>query len=447
MDQPHHSLLSLPILSKPRRRLIHVDLATVNKKLRTSPDGVHLRELTIGQAGLGCACWDGAIVLARWITSHASAVRGLVGMEVGAGVGLPGIVAARYAHRLVLSDYMSEVVHNLAYNITLNSNVSLDTEDDDERDQVELDRRRALRQNVKDSARVAILDWHAINPDEEDKRRMKENEEEDRERKKGGEDKEMLGLETTPLILNTGNIDEAESSSPSSSSIPSPTLTSANSTPAAARSHPALPSLSTRLSSLSFVPSPLFIDPTGLGPASCDFLLGAELIYVCNPHHQQCFQRILEYYLKDGGCYYCVQSRNREGMPAFLQQITAPMPPSIAAPSASASSPTSSAPIHVPRFRAYWQEVDPVHSGLTGLYRSEKQPKGFVQREETYVFYVIQKLASSGVEEETPQLDLDALSIPGGKLVDVRNQPAPEVAMLRDEKEARQEAMTIMFKH
>jgi hypothetical protein len=160
-----------------------------------------------------------------------------------------------------------------------------------------------------------------------------------------------------------------------------------------------------------------------LGALSCDFLLGAELIYTHNKHHQQCFQMVLEYYLKPGACYFCVQSRNREGMPDFVSMITTEK-----------------------GWNVWWQIAPSVASAaekkvklkpkdvLTGDFRAgEKQPNGFVQRDEVYVFYIIQK---PGGDVEVP---IESLSLPGGKLVSTREAPPPEVEMLRDEQRVFQE--------
>ena len=41
-------------------------------------------------------------------------------LELGAGCGLPGIVAAKFARHVVLTDYVDDVLRNLEYNIKLN---------------------------------------------------------------------------------------------------------------------------------------------------------------------------------------------------------------------------------------------------------------------------------------------------------------------------------------
>lgn len=384
--QPHHTMLGVPTSTKPKRRTVHLRLADVDRKTKCSPDQVHIREMTVAQGGLGCAIWDGSIVLARWMHAHADeCFRGRVGMELGAGVGVPGIVAARYAARVVLTDYMEEVVANLAYNLKLNANVDQEDEDDECRDEVELARRRAMRQNVRASGSSALLDFHAIDPDEEDLQRMEES--------------------RTEAAAAASAAASSSSSSAAASSSAAPSVDGAA-------------ALSSRLSGLPFVPSVHFVDPTGLGPASCDFLVGAELIYTHNRHHQACFLKILQYYLKKGGRYYCVQSRNREGMPTFVADL-----------------------LLTNGFTVHWQAATP-ESGLTGGYRTEKVPKGFVQREEEYIFYVIQ-WGEADEASATANPPIATLSLPGGTLQSAADVPVPQVNMLRDGEQVLKEGAQI----
>jgi predicted nicotinamide N-methyase len=74
-------------------------------------------------------------------------------IELGAGVGLPGIVASRFAKQVVITDCLDNLVQNLKYNVSLNANPedSLVPE---------------LAENVKNSAQVQLLDWHDV--DQED---------------------------------------------------------------------------------------------------------------------------------------------------------------------------------------------------------------------------------------------------------------------------------------
>ena len=52
----------------------------------------------------GVALWPSAIALAHEVTARADAFRGRTVLELGAGTGLPGIIAASYAARVVQTD-------------------------------------------------------------------------------------------------------------------------------------------------------------------------------------------------------------------------------------------------------------------------------------------------------------------------------------------------------
>ena len=67
-------------------------------------------------------------------------------------MGIPGIVAARYSRRAVLTDYDDACVSNLRYNLRLNAAAL----DDDHPIAA------ALKRRVAASASAAVLDWHAV---------------------------------------------------------------------------------------------------------------------------------------------------------------------------------------------------------------------------------------------------------------------------------------------
>ena len=225
---PHQSILHLPATNKPRRRTIQITPPSTT----STQHELYIRELTIHQAGLGCAAWDASILLARYL--HHNAQRLLVDavvMEVGAGVGLPGIVCGRYASKCVLTDYDEGCVENARYNLKLNANY----------DDSDGDVKRHNAAQLARSTSAATLDWH---------------------------------------------------------DIPPPTATA---TDAAA-----------------------FNDPTGLGQHSCDVIAGSEVMYTDSPQHRTSLFNVLSFYLKPTtGRFVCMQSINREGMPAFITQLTA----------------------------------------------------------------------------------------------------------------------------
>jgi hypothetical protein len=97
---------------------------------------MHIRELSMLSGGLGCALWDGSVVLARWLAANPAVVAHQTVVELGAGCGLPGLVAARAAARVVVTEYIPDLVRNLSYNISINSR-DPDEDDDDDDDEGE----------------------------------------------------------------------------------------------------------------------------------------------------------------------------------------------------------------------------------------------------------------------------------------------------------------------
>lgn len=78
--------------------ILHVD------SVISSEDESHfLRELK-GRLPYGVALWPAAIALAHDLSSRADALRGSRVLELGAGTGLPGIVAATLGARVVQTD-------------------------------------------------------------------------------------------------------------------------------------------------------------------------------------------------------------------------------------------------------------------------------------------------------------------------------------------------------
>lgn len=90
------------------------------------------------QADVGMALWPAAAVLGRWIVGHQAWFEGRRVLEIGAGMGLSGLVAALFARETVLSDFNREVLRNLRGNVALNLEV------------------------VPNAMRVAHLDWDTL---------------------------------------------------------------------------------------------------------------------------------------------------------------------------------------------------------------------------------------------------------------------------------------------
>lgn len=73
-------------------------------------------------------------MLAKWLHANNHILEGKTVHEPGAGVGLPGLLAARYAKRVLMTDYIDSLVDNLKYNADLNGTFKLrelDAEDDE----------------------------------------------------------------------------------------------------------------------------------------------------------------------------------------------------------------------------------------------------------------------------------------------------------------------------
>ncbi|KAL3673407.1 hypothetical protein V7S43_001119 [Phytophthora oleae] len=73
-----------------------------------------------GQSKTGYLLWGAAFVLARWIHKHRDLFVGKSVLEVGSGLGLGGITAARFARYTTLTDYQADTCTALEYNVQLN---------------------------------------------------------------------------------------------------------------------------------------------------------------------------------------------------------------------------------------------------------------------------------------------------------------------------------------
>lgn len=72
------------------------------------------------QADTGYVNWPAATILARWLALHPQTVAGKGVMEVGAGLGLCGLVAARWAGEVLLTDYNLACLERLQRHVELN---------------------------------------------------------------------------------------------------------------------------------------------------------------------------------------------------------------------------------------------------------------------------------------------------------------------------------------
>eukprot|EP01137_Pigoraptor_chileana_P018034 Opistho-2@76929 len=92
---------SLALGKKYERKTI--GFGDYDKKRRKHKDVVFIREISVAAGALGCALWDGGVILARWIYDNPTEFRGKTVLELGSGCGLAGILCARYADHVTLT--------------------------------------------------------------------------------------------------------------------------------------------------------------------------------------------------------------------------------------------------------------------------------------------------------------------------------------------------------
>jgi len=74
------------------------------------------------QEDVGFVMWPSAVALSRWLVSNPLTVKGRTVLELGAGCGLTGLVAAGLEpSSVILSDFNPKVLENLERNIALNN--------------------------------------------------------------------------------------------------------------------------------------------------------------------------------------------------------------------------------------------------------------------------------------------------------------------------------------
>lgn len=111
---------------------------------------MYIREQSIMRGGFGCALWDAAILLSRWIYSNNAIFTNKTVLELGSGVGLCGLMAARYSKSVYLTDYLDPILENLEYNKNVNSFIDDPDLSDDE---------IKWRENIGKSVNIVNLDW------------------------------------------------------------------------------------------------------------------------------------------------------------------------------------------------------------------------------------------------------------------------------------------------
>ena len=101
--------------------IFHFDQSDIDNSysvvLKRVPKSMHGH----GQKSVGYILWSGAIILSRWLNSNNSLIKDKKILEIGAGLGLLGIVAAKYANHVTMTDYNEIVLQTLVKNVEINS--------------------------------------------------------------------------------------------------------------------------------------------------------------------------------------------------------------------------------------------------------------------------------------------------------------------------------------
>lgn len=314
---------------KPRKT---VGFGSFDKKEKEWDDETYIRELPLIQGGIGAAIWDAAVFMTRWIRmAHEGNVESLtpaeaplngpwVGktvLELGAGCGLPGVYAARYAKQVILTDYTPQLLENLDYNVGLNGDVESvsgdgNGDDDDEdhqgnwygpmKHQWVRQARRRWRARVGAAAIVRYLNWDEIDSVEIP-----------------GEVQSKSSTETSGEVLTStttgatggASIDGGHGSSSSSSGTALADL--APETPLAIAPPRALPE--------TMFDSEEPIQDHWLIPVpQAEVIIGAELTY--SLLSVKTLAKVISRFLAPGGVFYEILSDDRDGVNAFLEEIS-----------------------------------------------------------------------------------------------------------------------------
>ena len=149
------------VLQLPKMRRLTLPFGPVLQKGSGGRSTLHehyIREIPLAGGGLGCALWDGGLVLARWVYKNGHRVfSGRTVLELGCGVGLAGIMAAHWASNVILTDYIQDTVDNALYNVKVNCGGEDD--DNDGGDYSEDPSGDSFTWNIAERVSARVLDW------------------------------------------------------------------------------------------------------------------------------------------------------------------------------------------------------------------------------------------------------------------------------------------------
>jgi hypothetical protein len=107
-----------PFLDFIERSGTDKDAPGLDEALRVYLRSVPQEMYGAGQHAVGYILWSSAVVLSRLIVSNRLLIKGKTVLEIGAGLGLCGVIAGRYATRVTISDYYNEqILRNIEANI------------------------------------------------------------------------------------------------------------------------------------------------------------------------------------------------------------------------------------------------------------------------------------------------------------------------------------------
>lgn len=111
-------ILSLPI-GKHKIRIAQIENPEFlfDEFLKKKPGDEDIKDERIPYWG---DLWPSAIALSEFLSDNATLVKGLKVIEIGCGLGLAGIVAAKFDGNVTLTDYLPEALEFAGYNWKLN---------------------------------------------------------------------------------------------------------------------------------------------------------------------------------------------------------------------------------------------------------------------------------------------------------------------------------------